>query len=81
MGVELDADDVRCLFVPAGCAHGFQTLVDDSEVHNQMTAPYVPEAFRGVRWDDPAFAIHWPESPHGRRILSERDGALPDYAG
>jgi dTDP-4-dehydrorhamnose 3,5-epimerase len=80
VGIELDADGVHCVFIPAGCAHGFQTLVDDSEVHYQMTAPYMPDAFRGVRWDDPAFAIPWPEPPGGGRILSERDGAFPDYA-
>ena len=40
---------------------------------------YVPEAARGVRWDDPAFAIEWPEPPGGERIVSERDRAFPDY--
>jgi dTDP-4-dehydrorhamnose 3,5-epimerase len=81
LGLELDADGERSLFVPAGCAHGFQTLLDDSEVHYQMTRAYVPEAARGVRWDDPAFAIRWPDPPpRGQRILSARDRAFPDYA-
>ncbi|HEY7953341.1 MAG TPA: dTDP-4-dehydrorhamnose 3,5-epimerase [Solirubrobacteraceae bacterium] len=81
LGFELDADGARSLFIPAGCAHGFQTLVDGSEVHYQMTYAYVPEAARGVRWDDPAFTIAWPEPPGGcERLLSERDRAFPDYA-
>jgi dTDP-4-dehydrorhamnose 3,5-epimerase len=80
VGVELDADGVRCVFIPAGCAHGFQTLLDGSEVHYQMTAPYVPAAARGVRWDDPAFAIRWPDPPAGGRVLSPRDRTFPDYA-
>jgi dTDP-4-dehydrorhamnose 3,5-epimerase len=80
LGMELDADGVRSLFIPAGCAHGFQTLVDHSEVHYQMTCAYVPEASAGVRWDDPAFAIRWPDPPPGsERIVSERDRAFPDY--
>lgn len=80
LGVELDADGTRSLFVPAGCAHGFQTLADDSEVHYQMTHVYVPDSARGVRWDDPSFAIDWPEPPAGReRLISERDRAFPDY--
>jgi dTDP-4-dehydrorhamnose 3,5-epimerase len=79
LGLELDADGVRMLFIPKGCAHGFQTLLDDSEVSYQMTVAYVPAAARGVRWDDPAFAIRWPEPPPGGRIISERDRAFPDY--
>lgn len=80
LGVELDAAGGRSLFVPAGCAHGFQTLQDGSEVHYQMTRAYVPEAARGVRWDDPAFAIEWPDPPGGaERILSAHDRAFADY--
>jgi dTDP-4-dehydrorhamnose 3,5-epimerase len=81
LGLELDAEGTRSLFIPAGCAHGFQTLVDDSEVHYQMTCAYVPEAARGVRFDDRAFAIAWPAPPKGReRLLCERDRTFPDYA-
>ena len=64
-GVELSADNGRALFVPEGCAHGFQTLVDASEVLYQISTPYVPDAARGVRWDDPAFGIEWPPAPPG----------------
>jgi dTDP-4-dehydrorhamnose 3,5-epimerase len=81
LGFELGAEEGRSLFISAGCAHGFQTLLDGSEVHYQMTHPYVPQAVRGVRWDDPAFAIAWPAPPAGReRLLCERDRAFPDYA-
>lgn len=79
-GLELTADNDRSLFVPAGLAHGFQTLTDDTEVLYVMGAPYVAGAARGVRWDDPAFGIAWPEPPAGGRILSERDATYPDVA-
>ena len=73
-GVELSAENRRAFYIPAGLAHGFQTLTDETEVLYQMGNPYVPEAARGVRWDDPAFGIEWPE-PAGERIVSERDRA------
>ena len=75
--VELAADTHRALWIPEGFAHGFQTLVDDVEVSYQMSAPYAPQAARGVRWDDPAFGIEWPlASP----ILNDRDAAYPDFS-
>jgi dTDP-4-dehydrorhamnose 3,5-epimerase len=74
--VELTADNRRTLYVPPGFAHGFQTLVDDTEILYQMAEPYVAELARGVRWNDPAFAIAWPiASP----FMSERDARYPDY--
>jgi dTDP-4-dehydrorhamnose 3,5-epimerase len=79
-GVELSAADGRALFVPEGCAHGFQTLVDATEVLYQISTPYVPEAARGVRWDDPAFGIEWPPEPPGGRTIAPRDAAYPDFA-
>jgi dTDP-4-dehydrorhamnose 3,5-epimerase len=78
-GVELSAAAGNAFYIPAGLAHGFQTLEDDTEVHYLMGDPYVPEAARGVRWDDPAFAIEWPPAPAGGRIISERDAIYPDY--
>jgi dTDP-4-dehydrorhamnose 3,5-epimerase len=75
-GVELRADGVASYFIPAGLAHGFLTLSDDSEVHYQMTYHYVPEAARGVRWDDPAFGIEWPAAPS---TISDRDATYPDF--
>lgn len=77
-GLELSAENRLALYVPAGLAHGFQTLTDDVEVLYQMGAPYVPDAARGVRFDDPAFAIAWPPV-QGERIVSERDRAYPDF--
>lgn len=80
-GADLTAQNGRAVYVPAGMAHGFQTLADDSEVLYMMGHEYVAEAARGVRWDDPAFAIEWPEPPTHGLTISERDAAYPDYAG
>jgi dTDP-4-dehydrorhamnose 3,5-epimerase len=60
VAVELTAHNRRTIFVPEGLAHGFQTLADESEVFYQMLEFHHPECARGVRWDDPAFAIAWP---------------------
>lgn len=78
-GVELTEDNDRALFAPAGCAHGFQTLVDDTEVLYQMSSPYVPSAGAGVRWDDPAFDIAWPPAPPAGRTICRRDAEYPDF--
>jgi dTDP-4-dehydrorhamnose 3,5-epimerase len=78
-GVELSADNGLCLYIPEGLAHGFQTLADDTELHYQMGHPYVAEAVRAVRWDDPAFAIAWPPEPPGGRTISQRDRTHPDF--
>lgn len=77
-GTELSELNGRMLFVAAGLAHGFQTLRDGCQVLYQMGRPYVAEAARGVRWDDPVFAIEWPAAPPGGRIISARDGAYAD---
>ncbi len=76
--VELTAVNHRALYVPEGCAHGFQTLADDTEVFYQMSEFYSPEHARGVRWDDPAFGLPWPQA---ERIIVDRDRAYPDFAG
>jgi dTDP-4-dehydrorhamnose 3,5-epimerase len=76
-GVELTADNRRMLFVPEGCAHGFQTLVPETEVLYQMSAGYAPDAGAGVRWDDPAFGIRWPDA--GDRVISPKDASWPAY--
>ena len=77
--VELSAGNRRQLYVPEGFAHGFQTLEDGCQVVYQMGHEYVPDAGRGVRWDDPAFGIAWPEPAGPARIISERDAAYPDF--
>jgi dTDP-4-dehydrorhamnose 3,5-epimerase len=81
VGVELSDDNRRAIYVPPGCAHGFLTLTDGAELFYQISSPYVAEAARGIRWNDPAFAIYWPlsEAGVGAPLLSERDATFPDY--
>jgi dTDP-4-dehydrorhamnose 3,5-epimerase len=62
-GAELNAENGRMLFVPEGCAHGYQTLEDHTEMHYMASQYFAPEASRGVRFDDPAFTIQWPLVP------------------
>jgi dTDP-4-dehydrorhamnose 3,5-epimerase len=59
-GTELSAENGRMLFVPELCAHGYQTLEEDTEMHYMTSAFYTPAAVRGARFDDPTFAIQWP---------------------
>ncbi|MEK7990352.1 MAG: dTDP-4-dehydrorhamnose 3,5-epimerase, partial [Thiotrichaceae bacterium] len=59
-GVELSADNRTMLYVPAGFAHGFQTLMDNVEVFYQMSSFYEPASACGIRWDSPLFNIQWP---------------------
>ena len=76
LGVELTADAGHALYVPEGMAHGFVTLADSSEVFYQMSEYHDPASARGVRWNDPAFAITWPVTDP---ILHPRDAAYPDF--
>jgi dTDP-4-dehydrorhamnose 3,5-epimerase len=76
LGAELSAQNGRLAYVPKGFAQGYQTFVSDTEVLYQMSHHYVPDAARGVRWDDPALGIDWP--PADERLISERDRAWPD---
>lgn len=64
-------------YLPGDIGHGFQTLEDDTEVFYQGSAFYRPDAYRGLRWDDPAFGIEWPLA-EGRVILA-RDSSYPDF--
>ena len=66
-GLELSAENRLAFYLPEGLAHGYQ-----------MGHAYVPDAARGVRWDDPAFAIEWPQ-PSGQRVLSEKDRSYPQF--
>jgi dTDP-4-dehydrorhamnose 3,5-epimerase len=68
----------RALYVPPLVAHGFQTLADETEIAYAMSANHEPAAARGFRWDDPGFAIDWPDAP--ARIMSERDRTWPDLS-
>jgi dTDP-4-dehydrorhamnose 3,5-epimerase len=76
---ELSAQNRLMLYIPEGCAHGFQTLADETEVFYQLSAGYTPESERGVRWNDPAFGITWPVT--GGVIINERDRTYPDFKG
>jgi dTDP-4-dehydrorhamnose 3,5-epimerase len=78
VGVELTTDNRRMLYAPEGFAHGFLTLEDDTEVFYQMSAFYEPGAARGMRYDDPAVGIRWPDEV---RVVSERDRGWPDWGG
>jgi dTDP-4-dehydrorhamnose 3,5-epimerase len=69
-GVELTAENRYALYVPKGCAHGFQTLSDDTEVLYQISSFFTPEAASGYRYDDPAFGIAWPLAV---AVISARD--------
>lgn len=70
---EISEDNHRAIYVPRGCAHGFQALADGTELAYEIAPEYHPPSARGVRWDDPTLAIPWPLEP----ILSEKDRALP----
>lgn len=75
--VELTPGNGKMVYIPAGFAHGYQTLADESEVLYQISEAYRPEMARGVRWNDPAFQIEWPiRNP----ILSARDRSFQDFA-
>jgi dTDP-4-dehydrorhamnose 3,5-epimerase len=75
-GARLDVDNRSMLYVPEGCGHGFLTLEDDSEVFYQMSEFYAPGHGRGIRWNDTAFGIRWPEEVC---VISERDRTYPDF--
>jgi dTDP-4-dehydrorhamnose 3,5-epimerase len=72
----LTAENLDTLFIPAGCAHGFITTADNTLVRYEMSGFYAPDAARGFRFDDPAFAIKWPLEP---AIISPRDLAFPPF--
>lgn len=78
IGVELTEQNHKMLYVPEGFAHGYQTLSDNTEVFYQVSQFYSPESERGVRWDDPAFGIKWPEIDN--LVISEKDKNWPDYS-
>jgi dTDP-4-dehydrorhamnose 3,5-epimerase len=75
-GVELSAENRLMMVVPEGCAHGFLTLEPETETIYFVNAPYSPECERGVRWNDPAFAIDWPFEP---TVLSDKDRDQHDF--
>ena len=76
IALELTAENHRALYIPEGCAHGFQSLTNNAEVLYQMSEFYFPEASTGVRWNDLAFNIEWPLDV---TTISEKDNAYPDW--
>jgi dTDP-4-dehydrorhamnose 3,5-epimerase len=76
IGIELSAGNRHALYIPTGFAHGFQTLKDETEVLYLIDTPYVASAARGIRWNDPAIKIDWPEPI---TMISERDRQFPDW--
>ncbi len=77
IGIELSVENRRMLYIPAGFAHGFITLEDQSTVFYQMSEFYHAEAARGVRWNDPALGIEWPIPV---AVISDKDRSYPDLA-
>lgn len=77
ISVELTAENRRALYIPEDFAHGFQTLMDHTEVFYQMSEFYHPECARGVRWDDLAFGVEWPVAPW---IISQQDAGYADFS-
>ncbi len=76
VGIRLDAENRKMLYVPEGFAHGFLTLEEGTEVSYQISQFYNPEYGTGVRWNDPAFGIAWPEAI---TVIAERDRTYPDF--
>jgi len=72
----LTTENRNMVYIPEGCAHGFLTLEDSTEVFYQMSDRYSAESARGVRWNDPAFGITWPELV---QVISDRDQNYPDF--
>jgi dTDP-4-dehydrorhamnose 3,5-epimerase len=73
-GTELSAENGRMLYIPEYCAHGYQTLEDETEMHYMASEFYTPSAVRGLRYDDPAFNIQWPLTA---TVVSEQDRNWP----
>jgi len=76
VAIVLTAEKRNMVYVPEGLAHGFLTLEDNTEVFYQMSQFYYAESARGVRWNDPAFRIFWPEKVE---VISQRDQSQPNF--
>jgi dTDP-4-dehydrorhamnose 3,5-epimerase len=70
VGAELDPHNGLGVYVPRGCAHGFLTLRDDTEMEYVISTPHAPDVATGIRWDDPAIGVEWPFEP---TTMSDRD--------
>ena len=76
VSVELTAEHRQMFYLPGDIGHGFQTLEDDTEVFYQVSTVFRPDAYRGLRWDDPAFGIEWPLAD---RVILARDNSYTDF--
>jgi dTDP-4-dehydrorhamnose 3,5-epimerase len=76
-GTELRGDGLQMLYIPKGCAHGYLTLEDDSELIYFASQPFASASAMGVRFDDPAFAIRWPREV---AVISQADRSWPDFS-
>lgn len=77
IAVELTNENYKMVYIPKGCAHGFQTLKNDSVVFYQMTEYFHPECAKGIRWDDSAFGIVWPQK--NRIIIAKKDQSFLEF--
>ncbi len=77
IGVKLTEENHKMLYVPEGFGHGYQTLMDASEIFYQVSEFYTPEAEKGLRWNDPAHGIEWQKITP--LLISEKDKNWPDY--
>jgi dTDP-4-dehydrorhamnose 3,5-epimerase len=75
-GAELSAENRRMMYVPKGFAHGFLTLMNDTEMIYLVDECYAPERERGIRYNDPKFQLRWPEQP---TVISDKDKSQPDF--
>jgi dTDP-4-dehydrorhamnose 3,5-epimerase len=76
-GFELTADNRKMLYVPENFANGYQALSDNTEVFYLVSQFYSPDSEKGIRYNDPAFNIEWPEKDD--LVISEKDSSCPDY--
>jgi dTDP-4-dehydrorhamnose 3,5-epimerase len=76
IGIELTAENRSMLYIPKGFGHGFITLKDNTEIVYQMSEFFAPKSGRGIRWNDPALNIQWPEHVC---VISDRDRQWPDF--
>lgn len=76
IGVELNEQNYRMLYVPGGFAHGYFTLEDETEVMYHVSEFYTPGAESGIRWNDETFKIDWPTDP---QVISDKDKNWPDF--
>jgi dTDP-4-dehydrorhamnose 3,5-epimerase len=77
VGIELTSENYRMLYVPKGFAHGYLSLTDNAEIFYQVSQFYSPAHERGVRWNDQAFGIDWPNKKD--IVISEKDSNWPDF--